>query len=112
EVHTPADLEAVKSIIESADYLVGHNILASDLSWIYEPDDLTPVHMALQNRVIDTFYMGQVVYPAPATYRDRHGKFRSLGPSQSPVAHAQSWLRSEEHTSELQSRENLVCRLL
>src|SRR5690606_40273656 len=23
-----------------------------------------------------------------------------------------AWLRSEEHTSELQSRENLVCRLL
>src|SRR5690606_39945714 len=23
-----------------------------------------------------------------------------------------SWVRSEEHTSELQSRENLVCRLL
>src|SRR5690606_40399983 len=25
---------------------------------------------------------------------------------------AQEWARSEEHTSELQSRENLVCRLL
>src|SRR5690606_41222490 len=25
---------------------------------------------------------------------------------------SRSWLRSEEHTSELQSRENLVCRLL
>src|SRR5690606_40325637 len=25
---------------------------------------------------------------------------------------ALAWLRSEEHTSELQSRENLVCRLL
>src|SRR5690606_40080690 len=25
---------------------------------------------------------------------------------------SQFWLRSEEHTSELQSRENLVCRLL
>src|SRR5690606_40669587 len=25
---------------------------------------------------------------------------------------ATSWYRSEEHTSELQSRENLVCRLL
>src|SRR5690606_39953154 len=25
---------------------------------------------------------------------------------------AASWMRSEEHTSELQSRENLVCRLL
>src|SRR6266511_6007321 len=29
---------------------------------------------------------------------------------QSPVAHEEP--RSEEHTSELQSRENLVCRLL
>src|SRR5436309_6085646 len=26
--------------------------------------------------------------------------------------HVVTWLRSEEHTSELQSRENLVCRLL
>src|SRR5690606_42013347 len=26
--------------------------------------------------------------------------------------HAAAWMRSEEHTSELQSRENLVCRLL
>src|SRR5690606_41289408 len=25
---------------------------------------------------------------------------------------AEQWVRSEEHTSELQSRENLVCRLL
>src|SRR5690606_41146307 len=29
------------------------------------------------------------------------------GPADRPA-----WLRSEEHTSELQSRENLVCRLL
>src|SRR5690606_40192777 len=29
-----------------------------------------------------------------------------------PVAMPQSVTRSEEHTSELQSRENLVCRLL
>src|SRR5690606_15897935 len=28
------------------------------------------------------------------------------------TASAPSWARSEEHTSELQSRENLVCRLL
>src|SRR5690606_40804779 len=30
----------------------------------------------------------------------------------SPVLHGQEAARSEEHTSELQSRENLVCRLL
>src|SRR5690606_40789093 len=29
-----------------------------------------------------------------------------------PVASSTCWRRSEEHTSELQSRENLVCRLL
>src|SRR5690606_40454698 len=28
------------------------------------------------------------------------------------IAFPASWFRSEEHTSELQSRENLVCRLL
>src|SRR5690606_39686636 len=30
----------------------------------------------------------------------------------SPSIYAKLWERSEEHTSELQSRENLVCRLL
>src|SRR5690606_40283077 len=29
-----------------------------------------------------------------------------------PPRKIEKWLRSEEHTSELQSRENLVCRLL
>src|SRR5690606_40446870 len=29
-----------------------------------------------------------------------------------PAGACNSWKRSEEHTSELQSRENLVCRLL
>src|SRR5690606_40102527 len=28
------------------------------------------------------------------------------------IANGRRWVRSEEHTSELQSRENLVCRLL
>src|SRR5690606_30211928 len=39
-------------------------------------------------------------------WRVRHaaGRYRALGSS--------DFLRSEEHTSELQSRENLVCRLL
>src|SRR5690606_40905541 len=32
--------------------------------------------------------------------------------TQSALSHSMKKLRSEEHTSELQSRENLVCRLL
>src|SRR5690606_41692202 len=37
---------------------------------------------------------------------------RLLEVCQYPCACRCHWLRSEEHTSELQSRENLVCRLL
>src|SRR5207342_3957814 len=33
-------------------------------------------------------------------------------PNSSSGSHIKPWMRSEEHTSELQSRENLVCRLL
>src|SRR5690606_40073987 len=33
-------------------------------------------------------------------------------PAPAPPAKPKAWERSEEHTSELQSRENLVCRLL
>src|SRR5690606_40451667 len=40
--------------------------------------------------------------------------FRTLSSSMEPARHsaAAAAARSEEHTSELQSRENLVCRLL
>src|SRR5690606_39648630 len=53
-----------------------------------------------------------------STYRIRstatHKKMMNTAPIPAPAAHAscESWSRSEEHTSELQSREKLVCRLL
>src|SRR5690606_42128255 len=36
----------------------------------------------------------------------------SRGRKASAAGRSSAWQRSEEHTSELQSRENLVCRLL
>src|SRR5690606_40949871 len=59
--------------------------------------------------------------PSPADGRDgdpgfagpRHGRFRPPGVAEHDfVGGGQAAVRSEEHTSELQSRENLVCRLL
>src|SRR5207302_11378984 len=44
----------------------------------------------------------------PSVRRDRHRRNSHAG-SRAARGHA---VRSEEHTSELQSRENLVCRLL
>src|SRR3712207_7670800 len=41
---------------------------------------------------------------------ERHGRKLHVNPSH--LAWADRWFRSEEHTSELQSRQYLVCRLL
>src|SRR6266853_3107969 len=47
---------------------------------------------------------------AQSHHREKCGIARlSLG---SPLAAMRRWCRSEEHTSELQSQSNLVCRLL
>src|SRR5256886_3565963 len=47
------------------------------------------------------------MYSASSSRRSR----RQHGAGESPTRFASSW-RSEEHTSELQSQSNLVCRLL
>src|SRR5690606_39514954 len=61
-----------------------------------------PSHWSRRYRVVRCMWICQSscdIHSWPAGWHPRSG-------SRSPVA------RSEEHTSELQSRENLVCRLL
>src|SRR5690606_41925194 len=50
----------------------------------------------------------------PAARSQPAGRFDSIGDARTPlsVTIMSIGMRSEEHTSELQSRENLVCRLL
>src|SRR5882762_10998936 len=48
-------------------------------------------------------------------FREPHGQAPALAQRDvigSPIRHSEPLLRSEEHTSELQSHLNLVCRLL
>src|ERR1035437_10527608 len=52
----------------------------------------------------DEFYCPPIEVIAEERQRPAHGHFN--------VIHAESAMRSEEHTSELQSRQYLVCRLL
>src|SRR5690625_6278276 len=47
--------------------------------------------------------------PARVTFRRRLTRAAYVAPERAPICHR---LRSEEHTSELQSRGHLVCRLL
>src|SRR5690606_41749765 len=60
-------------------------------------------HGALRQRVLDL--------PHRTHRKDLHLHLRHRGFLQRATQRARE-LRSEEHTSELQSRENLVCRLL
>src|SRR3712207_7311182 len=46
------------------------------------------------------------------TYQSRLGESRPARASWNQGCWSEVWLRSEEHTSELQSRQYLVCRLL
>lgn len=73
EVHTEADIERVRNILRAADYVVFHNGLAADLPWIFGPDSLEPLQMAMQHRVLDTFVIASLVTPAPNRFTAANG---------------------------------------
>src|SRR5205085_12481421 len=54
----------------------------------------------------------RVPHPAAAAHRHRHADVRPPPAAGGGRTSACRCLRSEEHTSELQSQSNLVCRLL
>src|SRR6266511_5910510 len=65
---------------------------------------------------ISFFFFLMIRRPPRSTLFPYTTLFRSgpagVGADARRPVHAPLWPRSEEHTSELQSRENLVCRLL
>lgn len=79
-------------IVRSADVVSGHNIISYDLSVLFGQDSLEALTMAMDGRVIDTFYLAHLVTPAPVSFVDRNGRRHTLTPSQSPIGHAKSWL--------------------
>src|SRR5690606_39841487 len=66
----------------------------------------------LGSRTKVTPALGPASRRTPATHQFSPFNARSALPSTGPGRHGPFSPRSEEHTSELQSRENLVCRLL
>src|SRR5215475_7484407 len=88
--------------------------LVPETFWL-EPSAVMPAE--------DPFGRAMAAQPPPLTWMESPiGPPRGLSASQlhtcvavtalPTLKSAPSWSRSEEHTSELQSRENLVCRLL
>src|SRR5690606_40313137 len=71
------------------------------------PEELRPVVQRMAPRGVDTIVRA-VIDPAAGAALS----FGIAGPPSQLLGDMAHRLRSEEHTSELQSRENLVCRLL
>ncbi len=67
------DYPQMLDLIRQADYVVGHNALAFDLPVLFGEDSLEPLQMALRYKVIDTYVLASLVYPAPYSYTDRKG---------------------------------------
>lgn len=96
EIHTYEDLEAFRNILREADYVVGHNIIAFDLPAVFGKDSLEPLYMAMENKVICTYYLSHLLHPAPVKYRKRNGTWAVE--TDDPVGHAKGWLALDNLT--------------
>ncbi|QDK01334.1 DNA polymerase I [Microbacterium phage WaterT] len=85
-----SDLEQARQILREADYIVGHNIISSDLTWIFGMDSIEPLYMAMERKVIDTFYLANLLKPAPYSYTRENGSVSTA--ASKPVEHAMGWL--------------------
>lgn len=90
EIHSEDDLERVRNILRSADYNISHNGISSDLTWIFGVDSVEPLYMAMERKVIDTFYLSNLLLPAPYSFTRENGSTSTA--SSKPVEHAMGWL--------------------
>lgn len=84
------DYDEILEVARSADFLVTHNGLSSDMKWLFGKDSIEAYEMARDRRVIDTFYLANLLVPAPERFKMRSG--RLAVESTDPVGHTMLWL--------------------
>jgi len=67
------DYDEFVAVVREADYVVGHNIINFDLSWLFGTESLESLQMCLDRKVIDTFVLASLVTPAPYMYTNAQG---------------------------------------
>lgn len=72
-VQITTDLEEIREAILGSRGVVGHNIHTFDLRAIFGIDSNTPMQLADERKVFDTWTHAVLVNPAPYTYTNRHG---------------------------------------
>src|SRR5690606_42149982 len=81
-----------------------HDALPISDGVLFSPERLGQEDVALLDVSYPLVLLGERIFGGPTD----HVTMRNVEAARAATEH----LRSEEHTSELQSRENLVCRLL
>ena len=89
-VQMTTDYDEALEIIRSARWIVGHNIISFDLTALFGYDSIEPLYMAMDRRIIDTYYLANLLTPAPDRFKMRSG--RMAVESSDPVGHAMVWL--------------------
>lgn len=72
-IRTTTDYDEARALLDSAPYLVGHNVFGFDLPAMYGNGSLVPLHRAQARRVVDTFILAMNLTPVPYSYTNRDG---------------------------------------
>ena len=89
-VQMTTDYDLALSLLREADYVAGHNIISFDLTAIFGYESLEPLYMAMRRKVIDTYYLANLLTPAPERFKMRSG--RMAVETTDPVGHSMVWL--------------------
>lgn len=89
-VQMTTDYDEMLEIVRSADFLVAHNQISFDLTALFGYESIEPLYMAMERKVIDTYYLAHLLHPAPAKYRRRNGSWAVE--TDDSVGHAKGWL--------------------
>ena len=89
-VQMTTDYDEMLEIVRSADFVVAHNQISFDLTALFGYDSIEPLYMAMDRKVIDTYYLAHLLHPAPVAYKRRNGS-RAVETTDT-VGHAKGWL--------------------
>lgn len=84
------DRSEMLEIVRSAPINVTHNGISADLTWLFGYDSIEPLYMAMDRRVVDTYYLAHLLTPAPERYQRRNGSWSVE--TDDPVGYAKGWL--------------------
>lgn len=73
EIVLTDDYNEVIDVVREADLVIAQNGHPFDLSTLFGVDSIEPLQMAMENKILDTMVLANLVFPAPYSYTDRKG---------------------------------------